>query len=495
MSILSDRFPTLTQHIAVLKDSWRRQNVAERSPVERSDHEFLPAALEIMEKPPSPGLRALLLTLCGLFVLGIAWSLIGRVDVVAVASGKTIAAGNAKVIQPIQIGNVRAIHVRDGDFVKAGQLLIELDPTMAIAGAAQSDQSLLSAKTIKARNDALLAYLAGRPATFAAPPNASAGVVMTQKRLVRTAIASYEAERASLIQQRAERAAERDSANFELAKLRETLPYLDKQMEARRKLTENGHFSKLKLLEYEQARVEHIRNMDVQRSAAARATAAMRDIDAQLRRLRETFERAAATEMADASDKASTAEQEVLKAQKVQELMQLRAPVDGVVQQLAVNTIGGVVQPAQPLMVIVPCRGGRLREECRSSIEVEAYVLNRDVGFIRQGQRVAVKLETFNFTDYGFIEGQVRSVSHDTVDVGNRNASGDGVPGSKGQPNNPVYVARIDLKCGAPANAALCNRVSPGMAVQAEIRTGTRRIIDYLLSPLAKTMSEAGRER
>jgi hemolysin D len=495
VTALAERFPSIARHWSIFTAAWRDQSERDRATGRRSDHEFLPAALEIMEKPPSPGLRYLLLTLCGLFVVALAWAFIGRVDVVAIASGRTIPAGNSKVIQPIQIGSVRAIHVRNGDFVRAGQLLIELDPTVATAEAAQSDQSLLSANLVKARSDAVLAYLSGRPATFFAPAGTPPHIAQTQERLVRTAIASYESERSSLVQQRAARAAERDSAGFEIAKLRETLPYLDQQLAARRQLSERGHFSRLKLLEFEQLRVEHLRNIDVQRASAARSTAAMADIDAQLRRLRETFERSAATELADASDKAGVAEQEVRKTSKVRDLMQLRAPVDGVVQQLAVSTIGGVVQPAQPLLVIVPCAGGRRSPaSCRSAIEVEAFVLNKDVGFVNAGQRVAVKLEAFNFTDYGLIEGRVVSVSRDSVTMNDKQGGGSD-PNANAAAASPVYVARVALNCDGPNASALCRRAAPGMSAQAEIRTGSRRIINYLLSPLAKTVGEAGRER
>ena len=498
MSALAERFPTLGRHWAIFIESWRRQNAADASPVQRSDHDFLPAALEIMEKPPSPGLRMLLLTLCATFVIAVLWSIVGRVDVVAVAAGKTIASGNAKIIQAMQIGSVRAVHVRDGDYVRKGQLLIELDPTLATADAAQSDQSLQSAKIVGARNNALIEYLAGHSPKFSAPPGTSPEATIMQERMIRAAVASYEAERASLLQQRAQHSASRDAANFEIAKLKETLPYLDQQLDARRKLAENGHFSKLKVLEYEQARVEHVRNVDVQRSAAARSLASMRDIDAQVSRLRENFARTAATELSDASDKAGSAEQEVRKSQKIRELMQLRAPVDGVVQQLAVNTIGGVVQAAEPLMVVVPCSSkGPRAASCQSAIEVEAFVLNKDVGFIHAGQRVTVKLEAFNFTDYGYIEGQVANVSHDAVDLGNRTNSTGGTTKTNGSSggSSPVYVTRIRLDCTRGQGAALCDKVTPGMAVQAEILTGSRRIIQFLLSPLAKSVGEAGRER
>ena len=170
MTALAERFPTLARHWQVLRESWREQNLADEAFRPRAEHEFLPAALEVMETPPSPGLRLLLWLTCGLFVLALLWAVLGRIDVVAVAAGKTVPTGNVKIIQPIEIGAVRAIHVRNGQFVRKGQLLLELDPTLASADEAQSEQTLLSARVIQARNDALLAHLAGRPATFVAPP-------------------------------------------------------------------------------------------------------------------------------------------------------------------------------------------------------------------------------------------------------------------------------------------------------------------------------------
>jgi hemolysin D len=495
MTVLTERFPSLSKHLTVLKESWKEETRTASGRPARSDHEFLPAALEIMEKPPSVAGRALLLILCGSLAVTLLWSFIGRVDVIAAASGKTATAGNSKIVQPSQIGSIRAIHVRDGDFVRKGQLLVELDPTVASAESAQSAQALLDAQLARARNNAVLAYLGGRPPALAAPPGTDPAIVRTQEQLLRSSIAAYESERSSLVEQRAQKAAELVSANAEIAKLRETLPYLDQQVSAREKLVDRGYFSKLKLLEYQQARVEHVRDIDVQQASAAKARAAIRDIDAQLAKLRDTFERNAATELADATSKAETAGEQLRKSDKVRELMELKAPVDGIVQQLAVNTVGGVVQAAQPLMVIVPCNGARA-DACHSPVEVEASVLNRDVGFVHAGQRVVVKLEAFNFTDYGFIEGRVTNVSRDSVDTANR-ADPDQPKGSSRAvpPASPVYVARIDLECESPRNESLCRRISPGMAVQAEIRTGSRRVIDYLLSPLSKTVREAARER
>jgi hemolysin D len=499
MSWLGDRFPTLARHWRILRESWQDQNLADRAFKPISDHEFLPAALEIMEKPPSPGLRRLLQLLCGLLVIALVWSVIGKMDVVAVAAGKTIPAGSVKVVQPIEIGAVRAIHVRNGQFVKKGDLLIELDPTLASADEAQGAQALLSAQIVRARNDALLAHVEGRAARFVPPAGASPEVIRTEQALVRSAIAEYEAQRASLVQQRSEKLAEAAGAKAEIAKLRESLPFVERQVAARQELAKKGYYSRLALLEYEQLRAEHIRNIDVQSANAARAEAAIGTFDAELRRLREGFGKTAVTDLADAHERAGLAGEELRKAARRREYQELRAPVDGVVQQLAVTTVGGVVQPAQPLMVIVPCEAGKADgpASCNNAIEVEAFVQNKDIGFIKVGQRVAVKLEAFNFTDYGLIDGTVETISSDAIDQ-----TGD-APGSvrdgNGRPVQPglVYAARIRLDCDprTATRSPLCDRAQPGMAVQAEIKTGRRRIIQYLLSPISQAVAEAGRER
>ncbi len=187
--------------------------------------------------------------------------------------------------------------------------------------------------------------------------------------------------------------------------------------------------------------------------------------------LREHFAAEAATELSGAESDSSLRAEELQKSARRRELQQLRAPVDGTVQQLAVHTVGGVVQPAQPLMVIVPAA---------SEVEVEAQVLNKDIGFVHEGQPVRVKLEAFPFTDYGWIEGPVETISRDAI---------------QDEQLGLVYSARIRLERNHIMIGARRQPVGPGLAVQAEIRTGRRRIIQYLLSPISRTVSEAGRER
>jgi hemolysin D len=502
VSWFSERFPGLAKHLAILRAAWADQNIIDRTSKPKTDHEFLPAALEIMEKPPSPGFRWLLLLLCALFTIAIIWSVFGKIDVVAVAGGKTVPTGNAKTIQPMEIGTVRVIHVRNGQFVRRGDLLLELDPTFANAEEVQSSQTLLAAQIVAARNRALLNHVQGGDASFIAPAGTSPDVAETQRQYVTIAISEYEAELASLRQQRAEKAAELAASRAEIAKLRQTLPYVDQQLQARAELVAQGFYSRMQLLEYEQQRVEHRRNIDVQTANAQRALAGIANIDAQIARLRQTFGKSAVTDLVEASDKADTAAQEVRKSKQRQRFQVLRAPVDGVVQQLAVTTIGGVVQPAEALMVIVPCaepaRGGvKDPRACKIAVEVEVFVLNKDVGFVKAGQRVAVKLETFNFTDYGMIDGIVDFVSRDAIDLAQQPAGSTKDRNGKPTAQGLVYAARISLQCGMgnPSRSPLCDRVQPGMSVQAEIKTGKRRIIQFLISPISQTIEEAGRER
>jgi hemolysin D len=484
---VADRFPTLAKHWAVLRTSWGMQNEADRNKRPISDHEFLPAALEIMEKPPSPGLRMLLLMTCAFFAAALLWSVIGKVDVVAVASGKIIPSSKVKTIQPLEIGQVRAIHVGNGQHVEEGQLLVELDPTLATADESQARQNLLASRLVQGRNTALLAYLDGQPTSFVVPEDAPASTVAVEEQFVRTSIAEYEAQSASLKQQIAQRAAELTSSEVEINKLRLTLPLVDQQLEARRKLTEQGNYARLKLLEYEQVRIEHIQNIDVQHANAARARAAMSSLEAEIRKLRETFGKTAVTELVLARDKAQLAAEELRKTTRRREFLQLRAPVAGTVQQLAVATIGGVVQPAQALMIIVPDG---------AEIEVEAHVLNKDVGFVREGQPVRVKLEAFPFTDHGLVPGIVEGISRDAIDLSQAQSNGP-QRDEKNRPIQPglVYAARIRLLETSIRVRDRKQALGPGLSVQAEIKTGERRIIQYLLSPIMQALDEAGRER
>lgn len=475
---LSEKFPGLAHHWQVLKAAWAQENERSAQAKVREETQFLPAALEIIETPPSPMLRGLLLALSGLVVLAVAWSIIGKLDTVAVATGRTVPEGNVKLVSWGGVGSemgstgvVRAIHVKEGQQVRKGQLLIELDPTVAGADAAQAERSLNSAEVEKARAAAIVAYLNGKSPVFAPPPGTPAETVATQRTLISAQIAEYEAKRASLLQTRAERQSELAGSELERTKLQETLPFLEKQVNARRELAEKGLSSKLLLWELEEQLIDRKRSIEVQERAAAKSRAAIASINEQLAQLRQEFARQTLGGLVEAQDQASLSAEEIKKADQRRVLQHLRAPVAGTVQQLAVHTVGGVVQQAQPLMIIVPSDGDLI---------VEAQILNKDMGFVRIGQPVAVKLEAFSFTEYGYIEGVLDHISPDAL---------------QDEKKGLVYTARVRLKQKAISANGRTIALTPGMAVQADIKTGERRIIQYLLSPIMKTVEEAGRER
>ena len=505
-SMAADRFPALSRHWAVLRAAWSEETERAKTRTPIQETAFLPAALEVMETPPSPIGRGLLWFLMSCVLIALAWSFIGRMDVVAVAPGKLIPTGRIKTVQAQEMGMVRAVHVDDGSRVRRGDVLVELDPTVAEAELGQADRSLLSARVDAARARALLAGLEGRPARFQAPEGTPPEVARVQDTLIAASLAEVRARNAGLAQQGASAEAQASAARKEIAKLSETRPLLQQQVEARRALAEKGYQSKLQLLDYEAALVEASKNSDIARDTERQALAAVASARQGQAQVRQEAIREALAELSDAENRIAMASEDATKAGRRARLTRIVAPVTGTVQQMKLSTIGGVVQPAEALMVIIPDTGlaggatasaaggaaasaaGKGGAAPSSALVAEVMLLNKDIGFVRPGQDVAVKLEAFPFTDYGLIPGRLTAISRDAVEQ-----EGVGL----------IYTGRVALDC-TPSDAgtrralqtkALCSQVAPGMAVTAEVKTGTRRIIDYFLSPIAKATQEAGRER
>ena len=461
----------------------------------RRDHElaFLPAALEIVETPPSPIGRAIGATIIAVFVLALAWACLGTVDIVATAQGKIIPTGRTKVVQPFEIGVVRAIHVHDGDAVKAGEVLIELDPTINAAESEHLQSDLVAAQLDVARLRAALAEGPDPLADFHPPDGASPALIATERQYLTTETAEHRAKLAALDRQLAQKEAERATAAATIGKIEAVIPLLQQQVDVRKTLFEHETGSKLVYLQTLQQLVEQQQERTVQKSKfneADAAVAALKDTRVQTEA---EYRRALFDDLAKAEPKAAGLAQDLIKARERTKLQLLTAPVDGVVQQLAVHTVGGVVTPAQALLVVVP------RD---SHLEIEAMVSNRDVGFVQPGQEAEIKVATFNFTRYGLLHGKVLSISPDTVGHDDSQDQTKDKPPQGAQAATPprddpgpVYAARISLDRTRMQIEGKPVDLSPGMAVTAEIRTGERRIISYLLSPLRKYRQDSLRER
>ena len=460
--------------------------------LDKDELAFLPAALEIVETPPSPVGRTIAFSIAALFCLALVWAFFGQVDIVASATGKIIPTGHTKVIQPFETGVVRAIHVHDGQAVREGEVLIELDPTMNQAETSHLESDLIAAELDVARLRAALSD-GDVLANFDPPEEAPAALVATQRKFLADQAAEHQAKLAVLDRQRAQKEAELATIAATVAKLEASLPVMQERVEMRKTLYDHSTGSKASYLELLQPFVEEQQELKVQKSKISEADSALAAIIEERTHTGAEYRRERYSELVEAERKARGLRGDVVKAQRRTQLQKLVAPVAGTVQQLSVHTVGGVVTPAQALLVIVPAD---------SHLEIEAMVLNRDIGFVRAGQDAQIKIDTFNFSRYGLLHGKVLSVSpdaitHDKPQDKNGNDEARDVENATSEPKGHelVYAARVSLdREQMQVDDRLVN-LSPGMAVTVEIKTGTRRIISYLLSPLARYTHDSLRER
>jgi hemolysin D len=456
----------------------------------RDELAFLPAALEIVETPPSPIGRAISITIVTVFALGLAWACIGQVDIVATATGKIVPSGRTKTIQPFEIGIVRAIDVQDGQAVKEGDTLIELDPTINDADREHTQSDLAAAQLDVARLRALTAPGDDPLAAFVPPADAPEGLVATAREQLINQDAEQRAKLAALDRQRTQKEAERDSLIAAEAKLQATIPIMQQRVDIRKYLSDREYGSKLTYLETLTDLVQQQKDLAVQQSHVRESDAALTVIVQTRAQTEAEYRRTRLGELSTAEAKAAGLVQDSIKAVERSNLRLLKAPVDGVVQQLAIHTVGGVVTPAQALLEVVP------RD---SHLEIEAVVSNHDIGFIHAGEDAEIKVDTFSFTKYGVLHGTVLNLSADSIstDRGNGNAASGGQAQPQNEPASQelVYAARVSLEASSMDIEGKDVRLSPGMSVTVEIKTGSRRVISYLLSPLLRFRQESLRER
>jgi len=453
---------------------------------------FLPAALEIAETPPSPVGRAIGATIILLFCVAVTWAWAGTIDIVAATTGKIVPSGRTKVIQPFETGVVRSIRVQDGQAVKAGDVLIELNPTVNAAERDHLHNDLLAEQLNIARLHAALAGADDPTAAFHPPAGAGAALISAQRQLLLNQVTEHRARIASLARQQAQKEAEQGTIVATIHKLEATIPVIQQRVDIRKTLMDKELGSKLTYFEILQLLVEQQEDLGVRKSHLREAEAAAAAIRETRGQAEAEYRRTLSDELAKAEQKASGLAQDLIKAEQKTKLQLLTSPVDGVVQQLAIHTVGGVVTPAQALLAVVPSD---------SRLEIEAMISNRDIGFVHAGQEAEIKIDTFSFTRYGLLRGTVLTVSQDAVIRDRRqDRADDRALGTQNDTSEPKgqelnYSARISLD---RTRMQIDDRVvdlSPGMAATVEIKTGSRTILSYLLSPLLRYRQEALHER
>ena len=461
---------SIAQHWDVVRAALADEKRRAKNLTKVDDVTFLPAALEIVEQPVSPTARATTWVLLIGLVLTILWLTFGKVDVVASAPGRLIPADNVKLIQPAEAGIVRAIHVRNGQFVRKGQVLVELDPTVSTAETVQAEAALQTALFDVARARAVLSALDGKGLDFAAPQGTAPQLVATQRALAAAELAAIEASASGRSADLQAARAARSEALVQAAKLTETIPLLDQQLDAYEGLLTKGYAAKLKVIEMRRQRFATIRDREAALEIVRKAEAQSSSASSTMVQSKAEARTRILTDLAKAEADARLRQEELTKSRQRSSLQRLTAPVDGTITQLSIHTIGGVVEAVKPIMVVVP-QGGPLVAEVK--------ILNKDVGFMKEDQPVAVKLEAFPFTRYGTILGYVESIGSDAVED---------------EKLGLVYPARIHLDL-TKNNGASDIRLNAGMNATADIKTGHRSIISYLISPINQTAKEAGREK
>lgn len=467
--------------IAVFKDAWQNRDKLGDSSKTRELAAFLPAALEIQEAPPNPIARWLAWSLLALVLIGIIWALLGEVNIVSSAEGKIIPSSRVKQIQPLEKAIVKKILVSEGQSVTEGQPLIELDSTLTLADENRLIGDLHSAKFRLAVSQALLKLLGlsleeqsklnFSTLILSAVPTVSEAEILLHKRLLWQQWQQYWAQlqtlKSTLIKTKAEQGVTREI----ISKLGQTLPIISKRTKTMKDLYNKSFASETDYLKLEQDRIQQMGDLAAEKQRLKQLAAAETEVQQQINALTAQTSATQLIDVMETQRQIATLQEELVKATDINAKQILYSPVSGQVQELAINTVGGVVTEAQQLMLIVP------DEE---QLEVEVFLENKDIGFVHEAMPAEIKIHTFPFTKYGVIDGEVTTISDDaTID----------------EKRGLIYGMHLLMKKSTILVEGKEVKLMPGMAVTAEVQTGKRRIIEFFMAPLLKYKEESIRER
>jgi hemolysin D len=436
-------------------------------------YEFLPAAIELESTPSSKAGRLIIWLIVLLFVIAVVWALVGKIDIVAVAQGKVIPSERVKQIQPLESARIKAIHVKEGQSVTAGESLITLDSALVQTDLNRLTYELVDSQQNLARLLVLNRWLANIKDLKGAASQTltSLNLNSNQQRLLVQEQSEISSQLMSLKHEQSKLSAEAQMVQAEINKQQQVVPVLKERVDALDTLQKKSYGSKLQFLEIKQELIEAQQDLAVQQARMTQLDVSVQSIETQKALFLSEKRKQTLMQWSELKTRSESLAQEVSKTEQRMQHYDLRAPISGQVQQLAVHTVNGVVSPAQALMLIVPQN---------SELEVEVKLLNKDIGFVQEGQTVEVKVDTFNFTKYGYIDGELASISDDAI---------------QDEHLGLVYSARVKLKQDGLSVNDRFVRLSPGMSVTAEVKTGTRRLIEFFLSPLLRYKQESLGER
>lgn len=477
MHSLSGFCSLIKGYIRVFRETWKVRKSLDTPYRQEDEHAFLPAHLELIETPVS-ALPRWIGRLIILFLLtALCWSYFGKVEIVAVATGKILPSGRSKIIQPIETAIVKQSYVRNGQVVKKGDLLLELTTLGVESDLSKAKSALKLASLNQLRQEAIL--LAIQENTMPQLKDSNAQVTFNhedrlfkgEQQLAFSQYQTWIAEKQKLAAIIRQKETEKKTINIQIQKLTAMLKHEKERRSDIYGLYKKGHASKHEYFSQENRVIELENEKNIQQSKIYELEAQLEQVHKEYQAFEQSFQRNVLDELRKANEQVEQFTLEVEKSQQRQTSSKIYAPVDGTVQQLQTYTIGGVVTTAQPLMTIVP-QG--------EQFEIEAMLSNKDIGFVNEGQDVTIKVEAFPYTRYGYIKGKVKYLSFDAV---------------QDEKLGLVFPVTILMDKSYLNIEGRNVELIAGMVVSAEIKTGERRVIDYLLSPLKTTLDESFKER
>jgi len=425
------------------------------------EHEFKPILQEIQDKPPNPLGRIFLWSLLILMVLITIGLYFLEVDVVVSARGKVIPDGDIKIIQSLDTGVIKKIMVREGDYVKEGQPLVEIDPTIDVADIQGKKKNLSFHKLTRERVESIIS---GK--MFYSSENTPDYIIQKalydkQKRYLNAVIQQKEKEIKEI-----EKFIE--SLRMDIERLNNLINILAEEEERLKELVSVGAVAEAKYKEKLKERLNLERERDLKKKQIEENVIRIEKIKYEIESIKSAFLEKLLQEAGTSLQQENILASEVEKMEFIKSKKFITSPVNGYVHVISIKTIGGVVTPAQPIMAIVP-------ED--TPLVVEARVLNKDIGFIKPGQKVVIKVDTYDFQKYGTLSGEVKTVSPFSIE-----------DRETGMSFYLVYIKLNSLELKAKDGNTY--KIKPGMNVIAEINIGKRKVIELFLSPFIRQIDE-----
>jgi hemolysin D len=433
-------------------------------------HQFKPILVEIEEEPVSPLGQTVFWTVILAFAFFTAWAVWGEIDIVITAHGKVTPVGDVKVVQPLSTGVVRQIDVKAGDYVKKGQVLLTIDPATTEPTLESSRQNLQYMEVERSRLNAVN----GNGAFSGNDSGTQSALFHAENQKLQKQMDSKQANILSLRSKIQETKVELSHARADLAIQEEKKSHLDEvkdlitrdqYQEVTNKVLENQ--SKIKTLRYELEELQH------------QIEQTQEDIAV----IQSSFKAETLTDLSDKEKKITELKANVAQLTFQNAHQQIVSPVDGYVHELYIHTVGGVVTPAEKLVSIVPAN---------VPLKIQSLVEGKDIGYIKLGMPVIIKVDTFDFQKYGTLKGKVSQIPKDSYVSHPESANSQVQENDHSSQERTGQVYLIDV---VPLESTLQvdgkpERLSNGLGVTTEVKVGKRRIIEFLIYPLIKHWNE-----